>query len=114
MVYRRNSRTLSQTAGFASARPPLAAACVASPLCAPSSAPAEQGIMLALALTEQYPGVALRGGWRVHGGGFAGTMLAILPGDLVQGYRAAMEAVFGQGSVAVLTARHAGAVSWRA
>lgn len=82
--------------------------------CYPSSAPAEQGIMLALALTEQYPGVALRGGWRVHGGGFAGTMLAILPGDLVQGYRAAMEAVFGQGSVAVLTARHAGAVSWRA
>lgn len=81
--------------------------------CYPSSAPAEQGIMLALALTEQYPGVAQRGGWRVHGGGFAGTMLAILPGDLVQGYRAAMEAVFGAGSVAVLTARQAGAVSWR-
>ncbi|CAG1769885.1 partial galactokinase, partial [uncultured bacterium] len=82
--------------------------------CYPSSAPSEQGIMLALALTEQYPGVAQRGAWRVHGGGFAGTMLAILPGDLVQGYRAAMEAVFGTGSVAVLTVRQAGAVSWRA
>ena len=81
--------------------------------CYPSSAPTEQGIMLALALTEQYPGVAQRGGWRVHGGGFAGTMLAILPGDLVPGYRAAMEAVFGAGSVAVLTARQAGAVWFR-
>lgn len=82
--------------------------------CYPASVPAEQGIMLALALTEQYPGLAQRGAWRVHGGGFAGTMLAILPADLVQGYRAAMEAVFGAGSVAVLTARQAGAVSWRA
>jgi galactokinase len=81
--------------------------------CYPTRTPAEQGIMLALALTEQYPGVAQRGGWRVHGGGFAGTMLAILPGDLVPGYRAAMEAVFGSGSVAVLTARRAGAVWFR-
>ena len=43
--------------------------------CYAVSMPAEQGIMLALALTEQYPGVAQRGAWRVHGGGFAGTML---------------------------------------
>ena len=81
--------------------------------CYAVSMPAEQGIMLALALTEQYPGVAQRGAWRVHGGGFAGTMLAILPGDVVPGYRAAMETVFGPGSVAVLTVRRPGAVFFK-
>jgi galactokinase len=80
--------------------------------CYAVSMPAEQGIMLALAVTEQYPGMAQRGAWRVHGGGFAGTMLAVLPADIVPGYRAAMETLFGQGSVAVLTVRHPGAVSF--
>ena len=75
--------------------------------------PTEQGIMLALALTESYPGVRERGACRVHGGGFAGTMLAILPEDLVAGYRGRMEYVFGPGSVAVLTVRDAGAAVHR-
>jgi galactokinase len=77
--------------------------------CYAGSMPSEQGIMLALALTEEYPGVRQRGACRVHGGGFAGTMLAILPGDLVTGYRERMEHVFGPGSVAVLTVRGTGA-----
>ncbi len=82
--------------------------------CYAATVPSEQGIMLACALSEQYPGVAERGAWRVHGGGFAGTMLAVLPGDIVPGYRAAMERVFGPGSVAVLTVRQPGAVfHWR-
>jgi galactokinase len=77
--------------------------------CYAGSMPAEQGIMLALALTEAYPGVRQRGACRVHGGGFAGTMLALLPEDLVAGYRERMEFVFGPGSVAVLTVRATGA-----
>jgi galactokinase len=77
--------------------------------CYAASMPSEQGIMLALALTEEFPGVRQRGACRVHGGGFAGTMLAILPADLVPGYRERMEYVFGPGSIAVLTVRGAGA-----
>lgn len=80
--------------------------------CNVGTAPAEQGIMLALALTEGLPGVAGRGGWRVHGGGFAGTMLALLPVDLIAPFRERMEHVFGAGSVVPLTVRTTGATAF--
>ena len=81
--------------------------------CYVGAMPTEQGIMLALALTESYPGVCERGACRVHGGGFAGTMLALLPADLVAGYRRRMEYVFGPESVSVLTVRDTGAAVHR-
>ena len=34
-----------------------------------------------------------RGAWRIHGGGFAGTILAFVPNDMLKGYAAAMDAV---------------------
>jgi galactokinase len=55
----------------------------------------ERGLALALALSERLLGD--RGAWRVHGGGFAGTILALVPLDLVAAYQAEMERVFGQG-----------------
>jgi len=68
----------------------------------------EQPVSLALALSETI--LRERGAWRVHGGGFAGTVLAFVPTDLLGIYRAQMEAVFGQGSCYVLKVRPQGGV----
>ena len=37
-----------------------------------------------------------RGAWRVHGGGFAGCVQALMPSDYFPVYRAAMEKLFGE------------------
>ncbi len=42
--------------------------------------------------------LAGKGAWRVHGGGFAGCVQALMPADYFEAYRAGMEAVFGAGS----------------
>lgn len=76
-----------------------------------SSAPLEQGLSLALALTERY--LDGRGGCRVHGGGFAGTIQAFVPNDLLDGYRELMETVFGEGSCYVLNIRPVGGYALR-
>ncbi|MCL2107306.1 MAG: galactokinase [Oscillospiraceae bacterium] len=68
--------------------------------------PQEQPVSLALALSETALGG--RGAWRVHGGGFAGTIQAFVPLDMLEGYRGAMEAVFGPGSCYVLRVRAQG------
>ncbi len=68
----------------------------------------DQGVPLALALSERLLGD--RGAWRVHGGGFAGTILAFVPEDLLQRYLEEMRPVFGARSCHVLRIRSAGAV----
>ena len=55
----------------------------------------ERGLALALALSARALGD--RGAWRVHGGGFAGTILALVPLDRMAAYQAQMEHAFGQG-----------------
>ena len=67
----------------------------------------EQGIPIALEASARILGT--RGAWRVHGGGFAGTILAFVPHDLLQGYREAQCALFGQGSCRNLVIRQPGA-----
>ncbi len=74
----------------------------------PSSAPAEQGVSVALALTERYSGG--EGAWRVHGGGFAGTIQAYLPRERLSGYVDLMARYFGPGSVIPLSVRDRGAL----
>ena len=73
---------------------------------------AEQGLSLALCLTESYltDHVGDRCAWRVHGGGFAGTIQAFVPHDAADGYARFMEGVFGAGSVHVLQIRPEGAI----
>lgn len=71
-------------------------------------APREQGIPLALAISQQVLGE--RGAWRLQGGGFAGTIQAFVPLELLETYRAAIDAVFGAGSCHVLSVRSYGAV----
>lgn len=68
--------------------------------------PAEQGITLALSLTEKVLG--RDGAFRVHGGGFAGTIEAFVPQGQLEEYRAKIEKVFGEGSCHVLSVRQAG------
>ena len=69
---------------------------------------AEQGLSLALALAESYLSDK-HGAWRVHGGGFAGTIQAYVRNEDVAGYRALMDGAFGEGACIVLKVRAVGA-----
>lgn len=71
------------------------------------SAPQSQGIPLALCLASKL--LRGRGACRVHGGGFAGTMQAFVPDDLLPAFRARMDAVFGDGAFHRLAVRPVGA-----
>lgn len=51
-----------------------------------------------------------KGAWRNHGGGFAGTILAFVPSDILKDYIATMDAVFGAGATTVLNIRPEGVV----
>lgn len=69
----------------------------------------EQGLSLALCLAEDYLG-GKKAAWRVHGGGFAGTIQAFVPSSEVAGFRSMMDSVFGEGKCIVLRIRPEGAV----
>lgn len=70
--------------------------------------PEEQGVALGVALSQRV--LAGRGAWRLQGGGFAGTIQAFVPKDLLEQYRATLEGVFGKGSCYVLNVRNYGAI----
>ena len=67
-----------------------------------------QEVALALTLCEGLLGG--RGACRVHGGGFAGTIQAFVPLDMLDGFRVEMERVLGDGACHVLTIRPTGGV----
>ena len=69
--------------------------------------PSEQGMTLALALSERLL-APVGGAWRVHGGGFAGAVQAFVPADAVAMYVSEMERVFGAGACRRLSIRPAG------
>ena len=71
-----------------------------------ASAPVEQGLSIALALSGKVLGD--RGASRVHGGGFGGTIQAFVPNDLLESYINTIEGVFGKGSCYVLKIRPLG------
>lgn len=70
---------------------------------------AEQGLSLAICLAEGYLS-GKKGAFRVHGGGFAGTIQAFVESKDVEGYRSLMDGVFGEGACMVLRVRQEGAV----
>ncbi|MDR1400410.1 MAG: galactokinase [Treponema sp.] len=73
--------------------------------------PREQGVSLALALTQEFLDKSKhRGAYRVHGGGFAGTIQAYIPLEALDAYRQSMEAVFGVDALTVLRIRPVGVV----
>ena len=74
--------------------------------------PTEQPLTLALALSARM--LKERGAWRVHGGGFAGTILSFVPVDLLDEYCGRMDAVFGGGACCPLNIRPVGAYEVKA
>ncbi len=67
-----------------------------------------QDMAVSLALCERYLGG--RGGYRVHGGGFAGTVQAFVPFDILEDFRKGIDAVLGDGACHVLSIRPQGGV----
>ena len=74
----------------------------------PSGAAEHQEVAVSLALCERY--LQGRGAYRVHGGGFAGTVQAFVPLDILEDFRMKIDAVLGQGACHVLSIRPQGGV----
>jgi len=68
----------------------------------------EQVVSLALALSEMI--LKGSGAWRVHGGGFGGTIQAFVPQNKLDEYTNTLENVYGKGSCHKLFIRKKGAV----
>lgn len=75
--------------------------------CMTTKNPNEQGVTLALAMTREYCD-GMKYATRVHGGGFAGTIQTFLPLTEFEGYKRAMENVFGKDCVTKLNIRNVG------
>lgn len=67
-----------------------------------------QPMSLALCLADKL--LKGKGAWRVHGGGFGGTIQAFVPNDIVDDFKSNMEKVFGAGSCNILLIRNYGGV----
>ena len=69
-----------------------------------------QGICIALELTENFiRNKKIRGASKVHGGGFAGTILSIIENSFVDEYKTLMKKVFGENAVTQVYVRDSGA-----
>ncbi len=68
-----------------------------------------QNLALAISLSEMW--LRGRGACRVHGGGFAGTIQAMVPAEDAQDYCVYMDSFFGEKSCRILNIRKCGAVS---
>lgn len=71
--------------------------------------PISQPVSLGLCLCEEL--LDGKGAWRVHGGGFAGTIQAFVPLDMLSDFKRRMELVFGEGNCYVLSIRPVGGVN---
>ena len=71
--------------------------------------PTNQPLSLALAVSEEI--LSEKGAWRVHGGGFAGTIQAFVPDNSVEEYTSALKSIFGDDSCYVLSVRPFGGIS---
>ncbi|HVO75647.1 MAG TPA: galactokinase family protein [Ignavibacteriaceae bacterium] len=68
-----------------------------------------QPVSLALALSEDFIERTGYGACRIHGGGFAGTMLAFIPNSLVNDYKSFMSSAFDPEAIKILSIRNQGA-----
>ena len=74
----------------------------------PAGAIQHQEVAVALALCETY--LKGQGAFRVHGGGFAGTVQAFVPLDMLDSFKASIEEVLGENSCHVLNIRQQGGI----
>ena len=65
---------------------------------------------MALALELSRRMLEGRGAWRIHGGGFGGTILTFVPEDMLAVYQQEMNGVFGENACVPLDVRPVGAV----
>ena len=75
----------------------------------PAGYKAHQEVALALALCRHY--LRGKGACRVHGGGFAGTVQAFVPFEILESFRSGIDAVLGEGACHVLSIRPEGGVA---
>ena len=68
----------------------------------------QQAMAVALGLCEHY--LQGKGAYRVHGGGFAGTVQAFVPYEILDSFVAGIDAALGQGACHVLSIRPQGGV----
>ena len=74
----------------------------------PAGYKSEQAMAIALALCENY--LCGKGAYRVHGGGFAGTVQAFVPYDILDSFKAGIDGALGEGACHVLSIRPQGGV----
>lgn len=74
----------------------------------PAGAIEHQDVAVALALCDTL--LQGRGAYRVHGGGFAGTVQAFVPLDMLDGFKTGTERVLGAGRCHVLSIRSQGGI----
>jgi len=74
----------------------------------PAGAIAHQDVAVALALCDTLLGN--RGAYRIHGGGFAGTVQAFVPTELLEIFQSRIEEVLGAGACHVLSIRPEGGI----
>ena len=74
----------------------------------PAGAVQHQEVAVALALCETY--LKGQGAFRVHGGGFAGTVQAFVPLDMLDSFKASIEEILGENSCHVLNIRQEGGI----
>ena len=68
----------------------------------------QQAMAVALGLCEHY--LQGKGAYRVHGGGFAGTVQAFVPYEILDSFKAGIDAALGEGACHVLSIRPQGGV----
>lgn len=73
-----------------------------------NNTPTEQAIPLAIAMSKSILGN--KGAVRVHGGGFAGTIQAFVPAEMVKEYKDSIERIFGDGSCHQMKIRPVGGI----
>lgn len=72
----------------------------------PAGAVEQQAVALTLALCDKL--LQGRGAYRVHGGGFAGTVQAFVPNDMLNEFKMKIESVLGAGSCHMMNIRENG------
>ena len=68
----------------------------------------QQAMAIALGLCEHY--LQGKGAYRVHGGGFAGTVQAFVPFEILDSFKAGIDAALGEGACHILSIRPQGGV----
>ena len=116
-VYQENTRVLEQVASLRENNFPRFLELVkqsgySSFMCLQNVIPAgyteHQDMAVALALCEHF--LQGQGAYRVHGGGFAGTVQAFVPFGLLESFRSGIDGVLGQGACHALSIRPQGGV----